>query len=330
MTPPRVVIGVPLYNGADHLAEALDSLLLQSYRCFGLVLVDDCSSDNTPEIASRYAEHDHRITFERRDRRLGMTESWGQVFLRARALYPDLDYFAWASDHDVWHPRWLRTLVDVLDEESNVVMAYTNGYAISDQGELGRLLVGFENAGVSALRKRFPLTVDGMAAGNMIYGLFRADMLERCGPFASVLLPDRLLLAKLSLHGEFRQVPEHLWYRRYREGASASFARQRRSFFPDGVPLYGRLPWWMPHAAAMSAAMADDRQRPAGTSPLAGQAIAAWYLELSLAFWWRRRLRRARKGAQRFRKRNLRRARRAARRSVAASRRLEKALTRVR
>ena len=50
MTPgPKVVIGVPLYNGAEHLAEALESLLSQSYRDFDLVMVDDCSDDETEE-----------------------------------------------------------------------------------------------------------------------------------------------------------------------------------------------------------------------------------------------------------------------------------------
>jgi glycosyltransferase involved in cell wall biosynthesis len=316
---PRVAIGVPLYNRADHLEEALDSLLAQEYDDFALVLLDDASTDATPNIAARYAEHHPRVTFERNERRLGMTENWRRVFIRAREIHPGALYFAWGSDHDVWGRRWLPTLVAALDADPRLVMAQTKGHRISDSGHITqRELLGFDNVGISAWGKRFPETVKRMEAGSMIYGLFRTELVARCGVFPSTLLPDRLLLAKLSLHGEFRWVPEFLWLRRYREGEEPSLARQRRAFYPDGAPLRARLPWWLQHAAAMSTAMRDRDQRPRGTSPLTGQAIAVWYFELSLTYSVRRRLRRLRKGTQRFRKRNSRRLRASARRTVDA------------
>ena len=59
----------------------------------------------------------------------------------------------------------------------------------------------------------------------------RAQMLSRRG--------DRQVLVALALLGEFRHVPETLWYR---EAAGFSYKRQRRMFFPDHIPLHTYLP----------------------------------------------------------------------------------------
>ena len=81
-------------------------------------MVDDCSSDETAEIVARYAGDDERIHFSRNDRRLGLVGNWRRAFELANELHPDLDYFAWGSDHDAWHPRWLESLVPELERAS--------------------------------------------------------------------------------------------------------------------------------------------------------------------------------------------------------------------
>ena len=47
-----------------------------------------------------------------------------------------------------------------------------------------------------------------MSAGNMVYGLYRINALERAGVYRHVLVPDRLLFTELALYGQFRQVPQ--------------------------------------------------------------------------------------------------------------------------
>ena len=109
MSGARVVIGVPLYNHADDLPETLESLLIQSYRGFRLVCVDDQSTDATGDIVQRYAAQDARIVYTRNPARLGMIDNWRRAFELALADTPNAEYFAWASDHDIWHPAgWTR------------------------------------------------------------------------------------------------------------------------------------------------------------------------------------------------------------------------------
>ena len=124
MSAPRVVIGAPLYNHAAYLPEALESLLTQTQREFRLVCVDDHSTDATGEVVRSYAAHDSRIVYRRNPKRLGMIDNWRHAFDLAMEDSPDAEFFAWASDHDIWHPRWLQALVDVLEQCPDVVLAY--------------------------------------------------------------------------------------------------------------------------------------------------------------------------------------------------------------
>ncbi|MFQ5915451.1 MAG: putative sugar O-methyltransferase, partial [Nitrospinota bacterium] len=73
---PEVGIGMTLHNNARYLEEALDSLLGQTYEDFGLILVDDGSTDGTEEIVRRYAARDRRIVSYRHNKRRGMVASW--------------------------------------------------------------------------------------------------------------------------------------------------------------------------------------------------------------------------------------------------------------
>ena len=75
------------------------------------------------------------------------------------------------------------------------------------------------------------LSIRNMSAGNMVYGLYRINALERAGVYRHVLVPDRLLFTELSLYGQFKQVPQVLWFRRW-YGRIFSLGRQRAASFP--------------------------------------------------------------------------------------------------
>jgi glycosyltransferase involved in cell wall biosynthesis len=280
---PRVIIGVPLYNGGAHVVEALESLLSQTYSDFALVMVDDCSTDGTQEVVSAYAAEDARIHFSRNDTRLGLVGNWRRTFELANELHPDLEYFAWGSDHDIWHPRWLEMLVPELDAHSEAVLAYPQMGTISESGQpLRRKPPTLDTAGVDDPRKRAELTWQGGGFGYRIYGLFRARVLERCGVLRYVYMPDRLLLFELALHGQYREVPELLWHRRRTGGASVE--RQRAAFFPNRTPpLRFRARWFYSHSAILFWSLAVcGRARPV-VRRREGAVIAARYLELGRA-----------------------------------------------
>ena len=70
----RVSIGLPVYNGAVWLSEAIDSLLAQTYGDFELIISDNGSTDDTQEICEQYAARDKRIRYERHETNRGLAQ----------------------------------------------------------------------------------------------------------------------------------------------------------------------------------------------------------------------------------------------------------------
>jgi hypothetical protein len=157
-------------------------------------------------------------------------------------------YFAWASDHDRWDPRWLETLVGVMDEDDGVVLAYPYTRRIDHEGRLlEKPPRRFDTQGAESMQDRWSLVCgEHLACGDMVYGLMRVEALRGSGVFRDVVCPDRLLIAELALHGQLRQTPDELWYRR-QFPESSSVARQRTSLFAGRAPLGRRLPPWFQH-----------------------------------------------------------------------------------
>ena len=238
---------MPAYKRPDKLPETLESLLAQTYEDFAIVIVDDGPSPETSAVVEAYAAHDARISYEPNPVRLGMVGNWRKAFERGRALFPGAEYFAWASDHDVWHPRWLEALVGVMDVEPQAVVAYPRTIRVYPTYRR-REPPPLDTSGVLAPRERLRLATN-MTAGSCIYGLIRASALERTGVFRPVLMPDRLQLVALSILGTFRFVPEPLWYREVAGGFS--FERQRRMLFPARTPWHTYLPVSVQHSGVL-------------------------------------------------------------------------------
>ena len=61
MGSPRVSVVLPVYNGEKHLAEAVESILSQTFRDFEFIIIDDGSTDGASDILRRYQQEDDRI-----------------------------------------------------------------------------------------------------------------------------------------------------------------------------------------------------------------------------------------------------------------------------
>jgi glycosyltransferase involved in cell wall biosynthesis len=268
---------MPAYNRPDTLARALETLLSQSYGNLSIVIVDDKPTAEVKAVIEAYTALDARIVYEPNPVRLGMVGNWRRAFNRGRELYPRSEYFAWVSDHDIWHPRWLEVLVAALDERPQVVLAYPQMERVFPTHRVA-VTRHFQTVGMTTPLQRLRAAGKGMTAGNCVYGLFRATALERAGVFRAVLAPDRQIVVQCLLLGETMHVPETLWYREV--AGMFSYERQRRMFFPNGVPLHTYLPMSLQHFGVMLWDFAvRGRGRPGfGRIAGAGYAFASlWY-----------------------------------------------------
>lgn len=276
----RAVLALPLYDASETLPEALESLLTQTRRDYAVLLVDEGVRPETAAIAERYRALDDRVSYHCNERRLGLTRNWRRAFELARAAYPDAEYFAWASDHDVWHPRWLEALVRALDACPDAALAFPDVAILGSDGELRLRPPTPDTTDVQGVRGVLDRIIRGrLRAGHMVYGLFRTAALERAGGFRDVLIADRLVVSEVALLGPLVRVPEVLWYRRIT--SPFSLARQRRSCFPGRPPLYAYVPWVLTHAAVLFWNLTvKGTQRPR-IGRLEGAAAAAVYLVLT-------------------------------------------------
>lgn len=272
---PRVVLGLPAYNQSQYLDEALQTLLAQRYTNFAIVAIDDHSEDQTYERLVHYAKLDERlIHVSRNATRLGMVGNFNRTLQVAGALRPEAEFFAWVSDHDIWHPYWLEALVTELEADPGAVLVYPSYLKVSDDGKpLGPGGWRFDISDISDRRRRLRTVMREMSAGNMIYGLFRGAALRSVGGQHRTLLPDRLLITQVSLLGRFRQVPEMLWYRRHRRGRF-SIKRQRQSLFGPRRPPWAWLPWSLTHPFVLAWALGVRGMGYPAFGRIAGWAFA--------------------------------------------------------
>lgn len=293
--PPRAVFGLPAYNHASRFPEALESMLLQTEPRLRIIISDDGSTDETPEIVAEYAKTDPRIVYKRTPERLGYIGNARRCFELARKMFPEAEFFAWASDHDIWHPAWLERSTAVFDANPSAVVVCPRSFRMDADGTIAKSLeVDLNTVGVEPVLKRFRKTFREMSAGNMVYGLYRAEALKKAGILRWQLLPDRLLLAELSFYGAMAEVREHLWFRRYRK--LASIERQRAASFIDEVPRYAKWPWWFAHGVLLWREYGGGRIPHSPLTKAQGKRMAVSYVMMGIwldAFrWWKRKERR--------------------------------------
>jgi glycosyltransferase involved in cell wall biosynthesis len=264
---PRTVLGMTLYNNAQHLREATDSILAQTHSDFILLMLDDGSSDEVETTAREYEQHDGRVRYLRHQQRQGMVPTWKEVVEIARRDYPGAEYFAWVSDHDRWDPRWLARMLEELDSHPDAVLAYPQTLRMDERGaRVEKEPRVFDTSGVADARERWRrFCWNGFGSGDMVYGLMRLPALVASGIFRPVLNPDRLLIAELLRQGEIRQVQAPLWFRR--QSGAASVARQKASLFAGPPPPRFDWPPSLQHAVVL--------RREGFTLPMIGTYVVA-------------------------------------------------------
>lgn len=112
---PRVSVVMPVYNAEAYLAEAVESVLGQTFRDLELVAVDDASTDGGPDILEAYARKDPRVRVLRNPRNLMISRSLNAGLARARG-----EYLARMDADDVSLPDRLAKQVAYLDAHPRV------------------------------------------------------------------------------------------------------------------------------------------------------------------------------------------------------------------
>ena len=117
MTTPEISIVLPVYNGAKYLRESIDSCLAQTFRNWELIIVNDCSTDDSSAIAEEYAAMDERIRVLHNETNLKLPASLNAGFRQAKG-----EYLTWTSDDNHYLPNALQRMIDFLRDKPEYQM----------------------------------------------------------------------------------------------------------------------------------------------------------------------------------------------------------------
>ncbi len=207
---PHVSIGVPVFNGENYLAEALDSLLAQTFSDFEIIISDNASTDKTEEICRAYAARDRRIRYFRNEENLGASPNYNRTFELSSG-----EYFKWAAHDDLCAPEFLERCVEVLDQDTSVILCYSRIQAIDEHGAVLQSFDAKPKLGSPEPRERFYECVCVPHAQVAVFGLARASVLKKTRLIGNFSSSDRVLLGELALLGRFYEVPEFLLFKRH-------------------------------------------------------------------------------------------------------------------
>jgi glycosyltransferase involved in cell wall biosynthesis len=214
--PPRVSIGLPVYNGERYLREAVESILGQTFEDFELILADNASTDGTADICRAYAAADSRIRYVRNDTNIGVYRNCNRVIQLSTG-----EYFKLAAADDVCHQQLVARCVDVLEADATIVAAYSRTRFMDDSGNWLALSDPGWHLMSENRRERLRYVIASVHWVNVFFGLTRASDLARTRLFPLYAGGDWRLLGELSLRGKFFEIPEYLFFRRIHANASS-------------------------------------------------------------------------------------------------------------
>ena len=128
MTQPLVSIIMPSYNCAGFIAQSIESVLGQSYENWELLVSDDCSTDDTPQIIQDYCAKDSRIKF------FPASENGGAAVARNRSIENAGGRFiAFLDSDDLWLPQKLEAQIAFM-MENKIALSYARYSTINEDG----------------------------------------------------------------------------------------------------------------------------------------------------------------------------------------------------
>lgn len=128
-----VSVIMPSYNTAKFIAETIDSVLAQTYSNWELIIVDDCSTDNTDEVVSRYLS-DGRIKYLKNEKNSGAAVSRNRALKEANGKW-----IAFLDSDDLWEPEKLQKQIRFM-LDNGYHFTYTNYKTLNSSGECDFLI----------------------------------------------------------------------------------------------------------------------------------------------------------------------------------------------
>lgn len=168
----QVSIIVPAYNAATILPETINSVLAQTYEDWEMLIIDDCSTDNTYQVALSFAEKDDRILVLQNEKNSGVAFTRNTGIAAAKGKF-----IAFLDSDDLWLPDKLEKQVAFMEKNGHALTYTAYQKFDTNSGERGKV--------ISAPKKMTARKILGNTAIGCLTVMVNVDI---TGPFKMPLI----------------------------------------------------------------------------------------------------------------------------------------------
>lgn len=193
---PKVSVGLPTYNRAFTLKQAIDSVLNQDYANIELIISDNASTDETREICEGFSCKDGRVKYIRQEYNRGLAVNLKEVLNNSSG-----EFFMWLADDDWIESSYIGECVKTLlkEDDLSLVAGKITYYRKDNSVYIGRKINYLQNSGLSRLLGYYLKVRDN----GSFYGVMRKKYLNNVVLINSIGI-DVLIIATIAFLGKIR------------------------------------------------------------------------------------------------------------------------------
>ena len=207
---PLVSIITPTYNCAQFIGETIKSVQGQTYPNWEMIIVDDCSTDNTREIVCAYSAKDARIRYHVLEKNSGAAVARTTAMQAAQG-----SYMAFLDSDDIWYPEKLEKQLAFMQQTGHAFTCTSYEQMTEDANLLGRVIKSIEKTSYNRLLLDCPVGNSTVMYNVERMGKFRVPNIRKRND-------DALWLAMLKKEPYIWGMPEVLMKYRIRKNSISS------------------------------------------------------------------------------------------------------------
>lgn len=209
-TVPLVSVAMCTYNGAAYLTDQLETIVKQTYPNLEIVIVDDCSTDNTVQIIEQMQARDSRIQFFQNEKNLGYNKNFERAFSLCQG-----NFIAIADQDDIWELTKIEYMMSVWPKDALFIYSLSGNFIENDlTNRKPAANVVYTN--IEDVHKLvFNSPVHGHAC------MFKKELLLKCIPFPGDIYYDWWMSMHAAATGFIGCIPQTLtWHRAHKNNSS--------------------------------------------------------------------------------------------------------------
>ena len=192
----KISIVLPTYNGEQHIRKSIESVLHQTFTNWELIIVNDCSTDNTESVILEYANKDARIRIVNNETNMKLPRSLNIGFSHANG-----EFLTWTSDDNAYHKDALECMYNALTSNADIDLVYADYNVVDMSGNI--------------INEKIEADINRMSFHNVVGAcfLYRKSIADQIGEYDPefFLAEDYEYWIRVYITGHIMHIPQNLY-----------------------------------------------------------------------------------------------------------------------